>query len=207
MALPLFQNDTMRILWMFHQQEPAGGAVGPGSLPLHDLESRGIQSLYLVQRADQDAPSPEETIHIWEIRNPATAPPAPGDTLYWCRIVRLPALTDKHHLIRVRGAYNFTHRGFTNRRFGSVFAFLFLCQWRRTAKSVISICLAFDVANETWHQRKLIRKLDVRDAPRCAFTKSIRRRFLRHFDRSICFGWYSLWFRWIKSVTQNPLGV
>ncbi|KAI4465078.1 dopamine beta hydroxylase related [Holotrichia oblita] len=90
----------MRILWMFHQQEPVGGAVGPGSLPLHDLESRGIQSLYLVQRADQDAPSPEEAVHVWEIRNPATVPPAPGDTLYWCRIVRLPALTDKHHLIR-----------------------------------------------------------------------------------------------------------
>ncbi|GJQ70148.1 hypothetical protein Trydic_g22613 [Trypoxylus dichotomus] len=93
-------NDTMRILWMFHQQEPVGGAVGPGSLPLHDLESHGIQSLYLVQRADQDAPSPEEAVHVWEIRNPATVPPAPGDTLYWCRIVRLPALTDKHHLIR-----------------------------------------------------------------------------------------------------------
>nr|XP_022919190.1 MOXD1 homolog 2 [Onthophagus taurus]XP_022919191.1 MOXD1 homolog 2 [Onthophagus taurus] len=93
-------NDTMRILWAFHQQEPIGGAVAPGSLPDRGLESRGIQSLYLVQRADQDAPSPEEKVHVWEITNKDVPTPAPGDTLYWCRVVRLPPLADRHHLIR-----------------------------------------------------------------------------------------------------------
>ncbi|KAF2903719.1 hypothetical protein ILUMI_02456 [Ignelater luminosus] len=93
-------NDTMRIVWAYHKEEPVGGSVGPGSLPQHDVESRGSQSLYLVQRADQDAPSPEETAHVWELRNPAVESPAPGDTLYWCRVFRLPALSRKHHLIR-----------------------------------------------------------------------------------------------------------
>lgn len=91
----------MRIVWAYHKEEPVGGSVGPGSLPQHDVESRGSQSLYLVQRADQDAPSPEETAHVWELRNPAVESPAPGDTLYWCRVFRLPALSRKHHLIRV----------------------------------------------------------------------------------------------------------
>ncbi|KAF5282737.1 hypothetical protein FQR65_LT02734 [Abscondita terminalis] len=93
-------NDTMRIVWSFHRNEPAGGLVGPGSLPQHDISSRGSQSLYLVQRADQDAPGPEETTRTWELRNPAVQSPAPGDTLYWCRVFRFPTLSRKHHLIR-----------------------------------------------------------------------------------------------------------
>lgn len=97
----LLQNDTMRIIWAFHKSEPIGGAVGPKSLPQHGLSSRGTQSLYLVQRADQDIPGPEETARIWELRNPAVEPPAAGETLYWCRVFTIPAITRKHHLIRV----------------------------------------------------------------------------------------------------------
>lgn len=91
----------MRIIWAFHKSEPVGGAVGPKSLPQHGISSRGTQSLYLVQRADQDVPGPEETARIWELRNPAVEPPAPGETLYWCRVFSIPAITRKHHLIRV----------------------------------------------------------------------------------------------------------
>lgn len=91
----------MRVLWAFHKREPAGGAVGPRSLPQHDPETRGSRSLYLLQRANQDAPSPDETARVWELRNPAVEPPAPGDTLYWCRVFKTPMLSKKHHLIRV----------------------------------------------------------------------------------------------------------
>lgn len=31
----------MRVLWAFHRDEPIGGAVGPRSLPQHDVSSRG----------------------------------------------------------------------------------------------------------------------------------------------------------------------
>lgn len=95
------QNDTMRIVWAFHKDEPLGGSVGPKSLPQHDTGSRGTQSLYLVQRADQDTPRPEETARVWELQNPAVEPPIPGETLYWCRVFRIPTITKKHHLIRV----------------------------------------------------------------------------------------------------------
>ncbi|XP_066258643.1 MOXD1 homolog 2 [Euwallacea similis] len=95
-------NDTMRIVWAFHKDEPTGGAVGPKSLPRHALANRGAQSLYLVQRADQDGPSPEETVKVWEMRNLVVEPPSiPGDTLYWCRVFRIPpSINKKHHLIR-----------------------------------------------------------------------------------------------------------
>lgn len=93
----------MRIVWAFHKDEPIGGAVGPKSLPRHELANRGTQSLYLVQRADQDGPSPEETVRVWEMRNPPVEPPSiPGDTLYWCRVFKIPpSINKKHHLIRV----------------------------------------------------------------------------------------------------------
>lgn len=97
----MLQNDTMRIIWAFHKDEPLGGAVGPNSLPQHEMGNRGSQSLYLVQRADQDTPGPEETARVWELRNPAIEPPAPGESVYWCKIFRIPSITRKHHLIRV----------------------------------------------------------------------------------------------------------
>lgn len=94
----------MRVVWAYNSEEPAGGSVGPKSLPQHEAEFRGSRSLYLVQRADQDAPGPDETARIWELRNPAVEPPAPGENLYWCRVFRIPVLTKKHHLIRVCNA-------------------------------------------------------------------------------------------------------
>ncbi|XP_044751599.1 MOXD1 homolog 2 [Coccinella septempunctata] len=93
-------NDTMRVVWAYDKYEPVGGGVGPKSLPQHDTASRGSQSLYLVQRADQNAPSPEETARVWELRNPSVEPPALGETLYWCKVFRIPSLNRKHHLIR-----------------------------------------------------------------------------------------------------------
>lgn len=96
----------MRVVWAFHKKEPIGGAVGPGSLPPHDGETRGSHSLYLVQRVDQDVPGSEETAHVWELRNNAVEPPGAGETLYWCRVFRLPHMDRKHHLIRVSIFYN-----------------------------------------------------------------------------------------------------
>lgn len=91
----------MRVIWAYDKYEPVGGSVGPKSLPQHDTSSRGSQSLYLVQRADQNAPTPEETARVWELRNPSVEPPALGETLYWCKVFRIPSLNRKHHLIRV----------------------------------------------------------------------------------------------------------
>lgn len=88
----------MRIVWSIHSTEPGDGA---GSLKPTLAESRGTQSLYLVQRADQEAPGPDESARTWDLRNRHVQLPPPGDTLYWCKIFRAPDLRNKHHLIRV----------------------------------------------------------------------------------------------------------
>lgn len=98
MLLFFLQNDTMRIVWSIHSTEPGDGA---GSLKPTLAESRGTQSLYLVQRADQEAPGPDESARTWDLRNRHVQLPPPGDTLYWCKIFRAPDLRNKHHLIRV----------------------------------------------------------------------------------------------------------
>lgn len=91
----------MRVVWSYHAEEPGDGSIGPGTLRPQAAQAKGSQSLYLVQRVDQDAPGPEETAKIWELRNRQVQLPAPGDTLYWCRVFRAPELKNKHHLIRV----------------------------------------------------------------------------------------------------------
>lgn len=91
----------MRVVWSYHEKEPSGGAVGPGSLPAHEKLYRGSQSLYLVQRVDQEIPRPEETAKVWELRNKHVQLPSPGETLYWCRVFKMPEVRSKQHLIRV----------------------------------------------------------------------------------------------------------
>lgn len=48
--MPTPQNDTMRILYMFHDDEPAHGSVLPGSLPNPTQAFRGYVPLMLTQR-------------------------------------------------------------------------------------------------------------------------------------------------------------
>lgn len=102
MVLVFLQNDTMRVVWSYHKSEPGDGSGALGALRPQAAQARGSQSLYLVQRVDQEAPGPEETARIWELRNRQVQLPVPGDTLYWCRVFKAPDIRTKHHLIRVR---------------------------------------------------------------------------------------------------------
>lgn len=97
-----FQNDTMRVMWAFHASEPVSGAVAPGSLPYGASVVRGTRSLFLGQRVNQSKPPPETNSRVWELRNPEVELPQGEDTLYWCRVFKLPeSINKKSHMIRV----------------------------------------------------------------------------------------------------------
>ncbi|XP_059472365.1 MOXD1 homolog 2-like [Neocloeon triangulifer] len=90
-------NDTMRMVWAYHSEDPVPG------LPLayHGPGQRGARSAFLVLRVDQSAPPKHEVLHTWELRNPSVLLPSTEESLYWCKIFKLPAtMTEKSHIIR-----------------------------------------------------------------------------------------------------------
>lgn len=91
----------MSALWIMHPEKPQSGTfAGRLTAPQHG-SMRGSQSVYFLQRVNQEAPRVDEAPRVWEIRNHEAKIPPPGDSLYWCRVLQMPSIPTKHHLIRV----------------------------------------------------------------------------------------------------------
>lgn len=113
----ILQNDTMRIIYMYHENEPVHGSVVPGSLPSPQLAFKGYIPLSLTQRAHDEQRHTDDVsssssssnnsrgkfmTNTMELRNEdVTLPEANDETLYWCKVFELPARSQKQHLIKV----------------------------------------------------------------------------------------------------------
>ncbi|XP_076643114.1 DBH like monooxygenase olf413 [Halictus rubicundus] len=94
-------NDTMQVVWQYHKEEPASAA---GVLPANGAV-RGSRPLYLVQRDSQPRPSSrnqeaEQSLQTWDILNKQVRLPMDKDTLHSCRIVKMPNIHRKHHVVK-----------------------------------------------------------------------------------------------------------
>lgn len=98
------QNDTMRLLYMYHAQDPPHGSVRPGTLPDPARAFRPYRPMVLMQRAQLPMPSPthDERVRVLELRNEDVELPAGDLPLFWCKMFKLEDINRKHHLIRVR---------------------------------------------------------------------------------------------------------
>ncbi|CAD7081233.1 unnamed protein product [Hermetia illucens] len=94
-------NDTMRIIYMYHEDEPRHGSVVPGSLP-DPLEAyREYRPLFLTEKYRiPPKPFKDERVRILELRNEDVELPRGDDTLFWCKMFKLEDINRKHHLIR-----------------------------------------------------------------------------------------------------------
>lgn len=118
----LQQNDTMRVIFMYHELEPTRGLVIAGNLPDPAAAFRGYRSLFLTQKPHQDALEgvSEAAVAevaataslVLELRNEDVELPAGDDTLYWCKMFKLEDITEKSHVIKVRMCmYTYTYWG------------------------------------------------------------------------------------------------
>ncbi|XP_031841330.1 DBH like monooxygenase olf413 [Nomia melanderi] len=108
-------NDTMQVVWQYHVEEPVSAA---GVLPAHGAV-RGSRPLYLVQRDSQPRPSPrnqevEQPLQTWDILNQQVHLPMDKDTLHWCRVLKMPNIHRKHHVVKYEpviqpGSHHFLH--------------------------------------------------------------------------------------------------
>ncbi|KAF4518098.1 hypothetical protein B566_EDAN007799, partial [Ephemera danica] len=98
--LPL-GDDTVRVIWATHFRDPK---PSDQFLPWHGKDGRGTHSLYL-----RSGPTSTSTriitgaktkpVRHWDVKMSNLLIPDDMDTLYWCKIFKLPALGKKHHLI------------------------------------------------------------------------------------------------------------
>lgn len=76
-----FQNDTMRIVYMYHEADPLHGSIVPGSLPSPQQAFKGYKPLSITQRQQSNDDNPSITVKsllassVWSPAVP-TAPAA-----------------------------------------------------------------------------------------------------------------------------------
>jgi hypothetical protein len=66
----LFQNDTMRVLYAYHSEDPAARPESKlATLLYHGPTQRGFRSLYLMERVNLEEPPPRDLLS-WDLKNP-----------------------------------------------------------------------------------------------------------------------------------------
>lgn len=96
------QNDTMRVIYMYHESEPQRGLLIPGNLPNPEVAFKGYRSLFLTQKPQQHQ-NVDPNMKTMELRNQDVELPQGGgdDTLYWCKMFKLQDINQKSHVIKV----------------------------------------------------------------------------------------------------------
>ncbi|KAJ9595787.1 hypothetical protein L9F63_013031, partial [Diploptera punctata] len=93
-------GDTVRVIWATHDTDPAldgGELVG---MIWHGKENRGVKSLHLLTPAlKRGVARVARNREVWRRVHREFVVPDNMDTLYWCKIFKVPPLNRKHHMI------------------------------------------------------------------------------------------------------------
>ncbi|XP_023716021.1 MOXD1 homolog 1 isoform X2 [Cryptotermes secundus] len=92
-------GDTVRVIWATQDSDPTldgGEIVG---MTWHGKEHRGVRPLHLLTPpVKKGAPHGSHTRH-WDVTLQNFTIPDNMDTLYWCKIFKVPPMQKKHHMI------------------------------------------------------------------------------------------------------------
>ncbi|XP_066270631.1 DBH-like monooxygenase protein 1 homolog [Branchiostoma lanceolatum] len=95
----VINEDTMRVLWAWHDDDPEdeSGAGGPA----YHGANRGVRSTILLSNIIDTANSAGALNYTFDIAMNNVLIPDYQDTTYWCRMFQMPNLASKHHMIKV----------------------------------------------------------------------------------------------------------
>ncbi|XP_054267311.1 MOXD1 homolog 1-like [Macrosteles quadrilineatus] len=89
-------NDTERIIWAWHSKDPQESGV----LEWHDKLHRGSRSVHLISgtnHTNKGANIPH--VKQWDVLLNNFSVPENMDTMYWCKIFKIPSMNGKRHII------------------------------------------------------------------------------------------------------------
>ncbi|XP_075163902.1 DBH like monooxygenase olf413 [Haematobia irritans] len=92
-------NDTMRVLYMYNEQDPIHGSFKLGQLPDPASSFRPYRPMLLIQRSPTNYKHLDH-VRVLELRNEDVELPGIDDTQIWCKMFKLDDMKHKHHLIR-----------------------------------------------------------------------------------------------------------
>ncbi|XP_035687497.1 uncharacterized protein LOC118423447 [Branchiostoma floridae] len=93
----VINEDTLRVLWAWHDQDPEEESGVSG--PTYHGTNRGARATLLLNRKLTETPSTGTTYSFDLLMNNVSVP-AHQDTTYWCRVFEMPNLPTKHHVIK-----------------------------------------------------------------------------------------------------------
>jgi len=98
-------NDTARLLWAYHPDDPVDPDSPRPRLHYHGDYRRGATEVFLLDRALAPPPPPRRgpeppLPHTWTLTNPGVEIPANRTTLYHCKLFRKPLLVQKNHIVK-----------------------------------------------------------------------------------------------------------
>ncbi|XP_065360032.1 MOXD1 homolog 2-like [Calliphora vicina] len=93
-------NNTMRVMYMYYDEDPPRGSVLPAALPNPEEAWRPYRSLLLLQKSPFDLPDSERSARVLELRNQEVELPYGDDSQFWCKMFKLDKLERKHHIIK-----------------------------------------------------------------------------------------------------------
>ncbi|XP_014093768.2 MOXD1 homolog 2 [Bactrocera oleae] len=91
-------NDTMRLMFLYDENDPPNGLVSPGSLPNIRNAWRQSRSVVLTERT---IPSQSlENTRKLEFRNSGVELPYDDETFIWCKFFKLDIMKKKNHIVK-----------------------------------------------------------------------------------------------------------
>ncbi|XP_039965559.1 MOXD1 homolog 2-like [Bactrocera tryoni] len=91
-------NNTMRLMFLYDENDPPNSLVSPGSLPNIRNAWRQSRSVVLTER-----PIPTQSLENTrklEFRNSGVELPYDDETLIWCKFFKLNEMKNKNHIIK-----------------------------------------------------------------------------------------------------------
>ncbi|XP_066276602.1 DBH-like monooxygenase protein 1 homolog [Branchiostoma lanceolatum] len=94
----IITEDTMRLIWAWHDQDPdeESGANGPS----YHGTNKGVRATRLLEKIVPDQTSSVGTTYTVDFLMKNVTIPDYQDTTYWCRVFEMPKLDSKHHMIK-----------------------------------------------------------------------------------------------------------
>ncbi|XP_041782918.1 MOXD1 homolog 2-like [Anopheles merus] len=93
-------NDTIRIIYMYHNSEPRNGSQAMGTLPDPTEAFKDSVPIFLTQRVNQVPIELDSRTRTIELKNKDVPIPQTDDNLRWCTMFKLDQFVRKHHVIR-----------------------------------------------------------------------------------------------------------
>lgn len=97
-------NNTMRLMFLYDENDPRNGLVSPGSLPNIRNAWRQSRSVVLLERPVPSQNS--ESTRKLEFRNSGVELPYDDETLIWCKFFKLDKLKKKNHIVKYQPIFD-----------------------------------------------------------------------------------------------------